>query len=148
MAKKSLAFRLKLWAILILPPMFLFGCDTQDVNNCNLSHSYVGAPIIDDPNMSYVDGEPFVVAVHRYDTLEELEAAWNENKSEKHSHLTNVCGFAGWDTSRVSLRGKLMQEPIVSICEIHVLQPSFEKDHIFRSWGHELNHCIEGAFHK
>lgn len=80
------------------------------------------------------EGKPFKLKVVTYDSLHELQKA--KQAADNARKKTKESGWAGW-----SLDG--------SYCEIHVLRLKHKNDtDEMETWGHELAHCIYGAYHE
>jgi len=81
-------------------------------------------------------GVEFPITVYTYDSRTELNKAIKDRNPSKRT----VEGLALWFLVK-STRD-------IKRCEIHVVTPrSIDDEHVL-TWGHELAHCIYGAYHK
>ncbi|MBT9159070.1 MAG: hypothetical protein DDT26_00319 [Dehalococcoidia bacterium] len=78
-------------------------------------------------------GETLRIKVITHDSLRDLHAAKREVSGKPAPE--GMIGFAGWTKT-------------TNYCEIHILQPRRDLDDNVMTLGHEMMHCLYGAFHK
>jgi len=81
------------------------------------------------------------IKVITYDNIEEVNEAYKDYLVENGlvEDRESVSTVNGW--ARFSTDGP-------RFCVIHVVEPFTTYDQVFRTWGHELGHCVYGAFHE
>lgn len=98
-----------------------------------------GAHFDKKPNIDKMDFDrariPIEVVVNPHNTIRELQTAYVKATGDRDAYIRD--GFAQW-----TLSGNTPK------CYIHVLKPRNSNDAMhFPVWGHELMHCVYGAFH-
>lgn len=79
------------------------------------------------------------IKVVTYSDLDEVNQAYKdylEERGRETSDIQRVNGWARWSNGPTQY------------CIIHVVEPLTAYDQVFRTWGHELAHCVYGPFHK
>jgi hypothetical protein len=86
---------------------------------------------------------PISITVHLYQNRSELNAAWAQSGGVADDQRR--LGFAQWN--QLASEGVSGPRPAELRCDIHAIQPVRVQSDAVTTLGHELLHCVYGAYH-